>query len=201
MTDQRDKMNDTAEKSEIVISDTDFLSSFLWRNQFGIVTKLFAKLEMDIVVPQAVIEELGYSTRTRGRLQTPLMQLNYKKDKVRGSGNVYIRDIDPFSDMGIKYKELKESMGQGESAAISMLLYAEDEVACLASNNLNDISRYVENYGITLWTTADVLVKAEELGIIAHKFAVDLWDKMYEDGLYLPEGAYEEYIKRKKAVG
>ena len=28
MTDQRDKMNDTAEKSEIVISDTDFLSSF-----------------------------------------------------------------------------------------------------------------------------------------------------------------------------
>lgn len=33
MTDQRDKMNDTAEKSEVVISDTDFLSSFLWRNQ------------------------------------------------------------------------------------------------------------------------------------------------------------------------
>lgn len=125
-------------------------------------------------------------------------EINYK---VRGSGNVYIRDIDPFSDMGIKYKELKESMGQGESAAISMVLYAEDETACLASNNLNDVSRYVENYGITLWTTADVLVKAEELGIITHKFAIDLWDKMYEDGLYLPEGAYEEYIKRKKAVG
>ena len=201
MTDQRDKMNNTAEKNEIVISDTDFLSSFLWRDQFGIVTRLFAKLGMDIVVPQAVIEELGYSTRTRECLQTPLMQLNNKKDKVRGSGNVYIRDIDPFSDMGIKYKELKESMGQGELAAISMLLYAEDEATCLASNNLKDVSRYVENYGITLWTTADVLVKAEELGIITQKKAINLWEKMYEDGLYLPEGTYEEYIKRKKAVG
>ena len=60
MTDQHERMNDTAEKSEIVISDTG------------------------------------------------------------GSGNVYIRDIDPFSDMGIKYKELKENMGPGESAAISM---------------------------------------------------------------------------------
>ena len=200
MTDQREKMNNTAEKSEIVISDTDFLSSFLWRNQFGIVTKLFAKLGMDIVVPQAVIEELGYSTRTRERLQTPLIQLNNKKNKVHGVGNIYIRDIDPFSDMGIKYKELKESMGQGESAALSMLLYAEDETACLASNNLKDISQYVKDYGITLWTTADVLVKADELGIITHKFAINLWDKMWEDNLYLPESTYEEYIKRKKAV-
>lgn len=59
MTDQSGKINDTAKENKIVISDTDFLSSFLWRNQFGIVTKLFAKLEMDIVIPQAVIEELG----------------------------------------------------------------------------------------------------------------------------------------------
>lgn len=200
MTDQSEKMNDTAEKSEIVISDTDFLSSFLWRNQFGIVTKLFAKLGMDIVVPQAVIEELGYNTRTRGLLQKPITQLNDKKDKVHGNGNVYIRDIDPFSDMGEKYKELKKGMGQGESAAISMVLYAGDETACLASNNLKDISRYVEDYGITLWTTADVLVKAEELGIITHKAAINLWGKMYEDGLYLPENTYEEYLKRKKAA-
>lgn len=200
MTDQRDKMNDVIPKSEIVISDTDFLSSFLWRNQFGIVIKLFANLGMDIVVPQAVIEELGYSTKTRERLQTPIIRLNGKKDKVRGTGNVYIRDIDPFSDMGTKYKELKESMGQGESAAISMLLYAKNEIACLASNNLNDVRKYVDEYGITLWTTADVLVKAEDLGIITHKFAINLWDKMYEDGLYLPEGTYEEYLKRKKTA-
>ena len=59
MTDQSGKINDTAKENKIVISDTDFLSSFLWRDQFGIVTKLFAKLGMDIVIPQAVIEELG----------------------------------------------------------------------------------------------------------------------------------------------
>lgn len=39
MTDQSEKINDTAKGNKIVISDTDFLSSFLWRNQFGIVTK------------------------------------------------------------------------------------------------------------------------------------------------------------------
>ena len=200
MTDQSGKINDTAKENKIVISDTDFLSSFLWRNQFGIVTKLFAKLGMDIVIPQAVIEELGYSIRTRERLQTPLIRLDNKKEKVQGAGEVYIRDIDPFSDMGIKYNELKESMGQGESAAISMLLYSEEKPACLASNNLKDISKYVEDYGITLWTTADVLVKAEELGIITHESAINLWDKMLEDNLYLPENSYEEYSKRKKAV-
>lgn len=200
MTDHSGKINDTAKENKIVISDTDFLSSFLWRDQFGIVTKLFAKLGMDIVIPQAVIEELGYSIRTRERLQIPLIRLNNKKEKTRGAGDIYIRDIDPFSDMGIKYNELKESMGQGESAAISMLLYSEEKPACLASNNLKDISKYVEDYGITLWTTADVVVKAEELGIITHESAINLWDKMLKDNLYLPEGSYEEYCKRKKAV-
>lgn len=117
MTDQSGEINDTAKGNKIVISDTVFLSSFLWRNQFGIVTKLFTKLGMDIVVPRAVIEKLEYSIRTRERLQTPLIRLNNKKEKVRGAGNIYIRDIDSFSDMGIKYNELKESMGQGESAA------------------------------------------------------------------------------------
>lgn len=200
MTDQSGRINGTAKENKIVISDTDFLSSFLWRDQFGIVTKLFAKLGMDIVIPQAVIEELGYSIRTRERLQIPLIRLNNKKEKMRGAGDIYIRDIDPFSDMGIKYNELKESMGQGESAAISMLLYSEEKSACLASNNLKDISKYVEDYGITLWTTADVVVKAEELGIITHEYAINLWDKMLKDNLYLPENSYEEYSKRKKAV-
>lgn len=200
MTDQGRRVNDTADESAIVISDTDFLSSFLWRNQFGIVTKLFAKLGMDIVVPQVVMEELGYSIRTKDRLQTPLIRLNDKKEKVHGVGNVYIRDIDPFSEMGTKYEELKKNMGQGESAAISMALYADEKTACLASNNLKDVSQYVEDYEIVLWTTADVLVKAEELGIITHESAVKLWDKMYEDDLWLPEKTYEEYIKRKKAV-
>lgn len=200
MTNQTKRVNDTADESAIVITDTDFLSSFLWRNQFGIVTKLFEKLKMDIVVPQVVIEELGYSVRTRERLQTPLIQLNNKKEKAHGAGSVYIKDIDPFSDMGTKYEELKKSMGQGESAAISMVIYAEEETACLASNNLKDVSQYVQGYGIALWTTADVLVKAEEFGIITHESAVKLWDKMYEDNLRLPERTYEKYIKHKKAV-
>lgn len=200
MIDQGRRAGNTADESAIVISDTDFLSSFLWRNQFGIVTKVFAKLGMDIVVPQVVMEELGYSIRTKDRLQTPLIRLNDKKEKAHGAGNVYIRDIDPFSEMGTKYEELKKNMGQGESAAISMALYADEKTACLASNNLKDISQYVEDYEIVLWTTADVLVKAEELGIISHESAVKLWDKMYEDDLWLPERTYEEYIKRRKAV-
>lgn len=200
MISQKEKLNYTADASAIVVSDADFLSSFLWRNQFGVVTRLFAELEMDIVVPLAVIEELGYSVRTRERLQSPLIRLNNKKDKIPNNGSVYIRDIDPFSDMGLKYKKLKESMGQGESAAISMVLYAEDKIACLASNNLKDIGQYIKDYGITLWTTADVLVKAEELGIITHELAVNLWDKMYEDNLRLPERTYEAYIKNKKIV-
>lgn len=69
---------------KIVISDTDFLSSFLWRKQFGIVIKVFARMGMDIVVPQAVMEELEYSVRTRERLAGDIRRENERKDKQQG---------------------------------------------------------------------------------------------------------------------
>lgn len=187
-------------RQQIVISDTDFLSSFLWRNQFGIVIKLFGKPGMDIIIPEAVMEELNYSTRTRERLAGVLYQLDHKKDKKHGRGEVYIQDIEPFSYACMQYEELKKTLVKGEAAAISMVLHSEEKVACLASNNLRDVRKYVEDNQITLWTTAGVLEKAELLGIVTHDTAVKLWDKMYEDGLSLPKCTYEEYVRKKKAV-
>ena len=190
----------TAGIKKIVISDTDFLSSFLWRKQFGIVIKVFARMGMDIVVPQAVMEELEYSVRTRERLAGDIRRENERKDKQQGSGSVYIREIEAFSDEGLCFGELRKTIGKGEAAAISMVLYAEDEMACLASNNLQDISDYVKENEIELWTTADVLMKAVEFEIITERAVNRLWKKMCEDGMWMPEDTYEDYISKQKKV-
>lgn len=192
-----EEVHTAAALKKVVISDTDFLSSFLWRKQFGIVIKVFARMGMDIIVPQAVMQELEYSKRTRERLAADIRRENNRKDKRQGSGCVFIKDIEAFSDEGLFFAELGKTIGKGEAAAISMVLYAEDELACLASNNLKDISKYVTENKIELWTTADVLMKAVEFGIISEKAANVLWRKMCEDSVWLPEDTYDRYMEKK----
>ncbi len=191
---------DQVSQKKIVISDTDFLSGFLWRGEFGIVVKVFAGMDMDIVVPQAVIDELSYSMRTKTRLADVLLRLNEKKEKKQGQGEIYIQDIELFSEAGLKYEELKKTLGKGEAAALSMLCYSDRRFTCLASNNLKDVGDYVRRYGIELWTTAEVLDQAVSMGILTENRAEKLWDKMYEDGLYLPTKTFGEYQVQRKAV-
>lgn len=190
-----------ADGKKIVISDTDFLSSFLWRNQFGVVVKVFACLGMDIVVPQAVMEELEYSVRTRERLAGEIRRESRRKDKRQGKGSVFIRDIEMFTQEGECFEELRKTIGKGEAAAISMVLHAENEMACLASNNLKDVRGYVEKNKIELWTTADVIAKAVEFEVLTEKAANKLWKRMCEDGLWLPEDTYTAYTANQKKVG
>lgn len=186
---------------KIVISDTDFLSSFLWRDQFGIVKKVFGCMGMDIVIPQAVMEELEYSIRTRERLAKVVRKEAERKSKTLGSGSVFIREIEAFSEEGVRYEELRKRIGKGEAAALSMALCMGNERACLASNNLKDINGYVLENHIQLWTTADILEKAVELGIILQKTANTLWKKMCKDGVWLPEETYDQFVKKQKKAG
>ena len=82
-----------------------------------------------------------------------------------------------------------------------LLANAKDELACLAGNNLKDISKYVTENKIELWTTADVLMKAVEFGIKSEKAANVLWRKMCEDSVGLPEDTYDRYMDKQKKIG
>ena len=174
---------------KVIFSDTDTLSSFLWRNAFGYFMKLFDKLGMEVIIPQVVLDELEYSARTREHLARPIINLEKQ-------GRLQIQDIIVGSGEYRTYCYLKEEedFGKGEAAALSMATHS-DYTASVASNNLSDIWEYVEKNKIDLWTTARIIYECELNEIISNSRAEDLWKKMLEDGLKLPFENYSDYVK------
>lgn len=176
--------------SKVIFSDTDTLSSFLWRNAFGYFLKLFDKLGMEVIIPQVVLKELEYSKRTREHLARPIKNLEKQ-------GKLQIRDIEDGTNVHYTYLYLteEEDMGNGEAAALSMATHSESS-ASVASNNLSDIREYIENNKIDLWTTARIIYECELNKIISNDRAEELWKKMLEDGLKLPFENYSDYVRK-----
>lgn len=174
--------------SKVVFSDTDTLSSFLWRNAFGYFLKLFDKMEIGIIIPRMVLEELEYSSRTKEHLARPVKEFAKR-------GKIKIEDINAASKEYRTYCYLTEveDMGRGEAAALSMATHC-NVTASVASNNLTDIKSYAERNGIEIWTTARIIRECELEGIISRTRATELWKKMLEDGLKLPFKSYIEYL-------
>ena len=74
-----------------------------------------------------------------------------------------------------------------------MATHSECE-ACVASNNLSDISNYVRANNIDLWTTARIIRACELKNIMKKERAEELWKKMVEDGEWLPVENYNDYV-------
>ena len=53
---------------KVVFADTDTLSSFLWSDNFNFFLRLFEKLQIKVIIPRQVMDELEYSPRTKARL-------------------------------------------------------------------------------------------------------------------------------------
>lgn len=86
-------------------------------------------------------------------------------------------------------------IGKGEGAAIA-LAYTEGGI--LASNNLRDVARYVEEYGIEHYTSLRILIMAEEQGLLSNLECESIWRAMKQNGIKLPEGNYEDNKRREK---
>lgn len=179
-------------KKKIVFADTDILSAFLKRGAFGYMLKVFETLDMEIIIPQQVVDELEYSPRTQALLAQPIHREAEKH-------TLAIMDIEIFTPEYDLYVEMteKQRKGSGESAALSMAICSEDDAA-LASNNLRDVMDTAQKYEIELWTTARVFYTAEQKGIISRERASDLWKKMKKDGERLPFDTYEDYLQSAK---
>ena len=80
----------------------------------------------------------------------------------------------------------KPIIGKGEAAAIA-LAYVKNGI--LASNNLRDVSKYVEQYELDHITTLDILIMAEERGIVADVECESIWRQMRRKHILLPEGS------------
>ena len=86
-------------------------------------------------------------------------------------------------------------IGNGEAAGIAMV---KQRGGTLASNNLRDISSYVEKYTIQHITTGDILLEAMEAGIITEEDGNKIWAGMLRKRRMLPTATFSDYLAHNK---
>ncbi len=168
--------------------DTDCVSAFLWVRGESILSALYSRR---IVLPAQVYEELK-------RVPHLLKRVDTMKDR----GDLVIESIEMDSAEYYDYLQMTTRpeagmriIGKGEAAGIAM---AKARDGILASNNLKDISAYVEKYDLKYITTGDILVEALRKGLISEKEGDMLWMAMIRKRRSLPAKSFTEYMRDRK---
>ncbi|MBP5781647.1 MAG: hypothetical protein J6X34_10515 [Clostridia bacterium] len=164
--------------------DTDCLSAFLWVGEDCILTKLYAG---KIILPAQVYNELK---------RVPHLQV--RVDALKALGEIRIESIETGTEEYSDYLQMTTSpengmrfIGRGEAAGIAM---AKHRNGTLASNNLRDVSRYVEIFQISHITTGDILIKAMDAGIISEADGNAIWADMIRKRRMLPTATFSDYL-------
>ncbi|MBD5475379.1 MAG: hypothetical protein HDR17_05265 [Lachnospiraceae bacterium] len=168
--------------------DTDCLSAFLWVRGESILSQLYPGR---IILPAQVYDELK---------RVP--HLLAKVDVMKNAGNLIVDSMEVGSAEYHDYLQMITApdtgmriIGKGEAAGIAMV---KERGGTLASNNLRDISTYVEKYGLKHITTGDILIKAMNTGIISETDGNDIWANMIRKKRMLPTATFTVYIKSKE---
>lgn len=170
--------------------DTDCLSAFLWVRNESILAQLYPG---QVVLPIQVYDELRKVPHLLARV-----------DAMKADGNLRVQSImvgtaeyDDYQQMVIKPPRGTMVIGKGEAAAIAL---ARQNKGILASNNMRDISVYVEKYGLKHITTGDILMEALEKGIITEEEGNLLWLSMKKKKRMLPTATFTEYCSSRRTV-
>ena len=163
-----------------VFFDTDCISSFMWVNERNVIEVLF---DARIVIPEEVYEELSNPRVPHLKRQT---------DEMIAGGHAEIESIEVGSSAYIIFNKLtnpfnRPIIGRGEGAAIAQ---AYTGSGILASNNLKDVKKYVDEYKLEHYTTLDILKMAEMRGMLCESECESIWREMKQKGIRLPEGSY-----------
>lgn len=167
--------------------DTDCLSAFLWVRGESILSRLYPRR---IILPAQVYDELK-----------KVPHLLVRADEMKEKGNLIIKSMEVRSAEYRDYLRMTTRpeagmriVGRGEAAGIAM---AKGRGGILASNNLRDISPYVEKYGLSHITTGDILIEAMRAGIISEVDANTIWSDMIRKRRMLPSPTFSDYVKGK----
>lgn len=168
-----------------IFFDTDGLSAFLWAKEECLLTKLFPK----IIVPKEVYIEMS-------KPGVEWMKKNI--DLLVRKGQVEIEDIEYnteefklYSELALNIEPNKKLIGRGEAAAISLACKYQ---GILASNNLSDISIYIEKYNLEHLTTGDILIMAYENSLITEDEGNIIWGKMLKKRRKIGANTFSEYM-------
>lgn len=165
--------------------DTDCISAFLWIKNESILTKLY---QGRIILPHQVYDEIS-----------KVPSLFRRVEHMKNAGELAVRSIQVDTDEYKDYCQLavtppigEKIIGKGEAAAIAM---TKNNDGILASNNLRDVKKYVEKYGLKHITTGDILVEALNQGIITEIDGNTIWANMIAKNRMLPTASFSDYLK------
>ena len=179
--------------TEPLFFDTDCISAFLWVDNESILSKLFPDR---IIIPKEVYDELSHPSLNR------VKGLKAQVDAMIKSKDATIETIAVGTDTYNLYRKLTTNpdpghkiIGKGEAASISL---AKEKRGILASNNLKDISFYVEEYGLIHYTTGEIMKMAMESGLISEEQGNVIWNRMIAKKRKLGYATFSNYLASTK---
>ncbi len=181
--------------TEPLFFDTDCISAFLWVDNESILSKLFPGR---IIIPKEVYDELSHPgvNRVKG--------LKAQVDSMIQNGDATVEPIIVGTNTYELYRKLTinpdpghKIIGRGEAASISL---AKEKQGILASNNLKDISVYVEEYGLTHYTTGDIMKMALEAGLINEAQGNAVWTSMIARRRKLGYATFSDYLASDRKI-
>lgn len=169
--------------------DNDCLSAFLWVNEQSILPKLY---QGQIVIPKAVYDELSYPSPS-------IQVLRQRIDKMLQNNEAELRNIDASSEAYSLYDEMTSHprsghkiIGNGEAACLALAI---TENGIIASNNLKDITDYIEEFSLEHITTGDILVEAFHRNIITEIEGNNIWASMLTKKRKLGALTFSDYLE------
>lgn len=167
--------------------DTDCLSAFLWVRNESILTQLYPGR---VIIPKQVYDELASVPHLQARNDTLLRQ-----------NKIELLEIKVGTPAAELYAELTGSprpdhiiIGRGEAASLAL---SKTFNGIVASNNLLDITQYIEEYDLQHKTTGDILVEALDAGIISEPEGNTLWTNMLRKRRQLGAPSFTEFLHQK----
>lgn len=173
-----------------LLFDTDCLSAFLWVDNESILVKLYPGR---IVIPSQVYHELSYPDLNH------IKGLKAQVDNLVSNKQAILESIDYGSAEYHLYFQLTQNpvsgrlrIGNGEAAAIALACKFH---GILASNNLSDISQYVQEFHLKHMTTGDIMKEAMLMGLITECQGNVIWGNMLNRKRRLGFVSFSEFLK------
>ncbi len=169
-----------------VFFDTDCICAFLWTNEESLLEKIYPG---KIVIPKEVYNEIDRPT---------IPHLKTRIDQLIANGSAIVMSMDISSEEYTLYRELTTSsggnkvIGSGEAASISL---AKKHNGVLGSNNLRDISYYINKYSLKHVTTGDILVEAFQKGLITEQEGNTIWVSMLNKKRKIGADSFTEFLE------
>ena len=170
---------------KLICFDTDCLSSFLWVGNENLIVNLYKN---HIILPKPTYDEICYVPHLKRKVDIMLSNgdLNLQMLSLGSPEFVLFNKLTAFPDVGFN------TIGKGEASAIVL---AKFNNGILGSNNLVDTRRFINQFHLNFITTAGILVKAYNSGLISEAKGNGIWLSMTNRQRKLPAVTFTDFLK------